>query len=48
MNEDKIKEIIEIKDDLHDATNDNNVIYYWHEKFQLTKENGKILFNQNG
>ncbi len=30
--------IIEINDDLGNATNNDDVIHSWHEEFQLTKE----------
>jgi len=40
--------IIEINDNLNDAMNNDDVIHYWHEKFQLTKENENIFLNPNG
>lgn len=48
MFENKIEKFIEINDELDDATNDENVIHYWHEKFQLTKEDETILLHPNG
>jgi hypothetical protein len=30
--------IIEINDNLNDTMNNDDVIHYWHEEFQLTKE----------
>jgi hypothetical protein len=35
-------------DDSYDNNIDNNIINYWHEKFQLTKNDENILFNPNG
>jgi hypothetical protein len=35
-------------DDSNDKNIDNNIIDYWHEKFQLIKNNENILKNQNG
>jgi hypothetical protein len=35
-------------DDSYDNNIDNNVIDYWHEKFQLTKNDENILLNPNG
>jgi len=40
----KIENIIEINDD----NNDNNIIHYWHEDLQLTKEDEYIFFDPNG
>ncbi len=34
--------------DLDDDNIDNNIINYWHEEFQLTKNDENILFNWNG
>jgi predicted transglutaminase-like cysteine proteinase len=34
----KNDKIIEINDNLNDAMNNDDVIHYWHEEFQLTKE----------
>jgi hypothetical protein len=33
---------------LDDDNIDNNIINYWHEKFQLTKYDENIHLNQNG
>jgi hypothetical protein len=38
--------IIEINDNLNDAMNNDDVIHYWHENFQLTKEDENILHIQ--
>jgi len=43
--ENKIEKTIEINDELDDATNDENVIHYWHEEFQLIKEDENIIFD---
>jgi hypothetical protein len=32
-------------DDLNDDNIDNNTINYWHEEFQLTKNDENMLFN---
>ncbi len=37
----KTENIIEINDDSNDDNN-NNIIHYWHEDFQLTKEDDYI------
>jgi hypothetical protein len=34
--------------DSNDDNINNNVINYWHEEFQLTKNDDNILFNPNG
>jgi hypothetical protein len=34
--------------DLDDNNIDNNIINYWHEEFQLTKNDENIFFNWNG
>ncbi len=34
--------------DLNDDNIDNNIINYWHEEFQLTKNDENIFFNWNG
>jgi len=34
--------------DSNDKNIDNNIIDYWHEKFQLIKNNESIFLNQNG
>jgi hypothetical protein len=43
----KIDNIIEKDNDSNDVTNDD-AMHYWHEEFQLTKENENTLFNPNG
>jgi hypothetical protein len=43
----KTENIIEINDDSNDDNN-NNIIHYWHEDFQLTKEDENILLDPNG
>ncbi len=43
----KKKHLIMI-DDLYDNNIDNNIINYWHEEFQLTKNDENIFFNPNG
>ncbi len=48
MFENKIEKTIEINDELDDATNDKNVIHYWHEEFQLIEEDETILLHPNG
>jgi parallel beta-helix repeat protein len=35
-------------DDSDDNNIDNNIINYWHEGFQLTKNEKNILFDPNG
>jgi hypothetical protein len=42
-----IDNIIERDDDSNDVTNDD-AIHYWHEKFQLIKEDENKLFNPHG
>ncbi len=46
--ENKIEKTIEINDEVDDATNDKNVIHYWHEEFQLTQEDETILLYPYG
>jgi hypothetical protein len=41
----KIEKTVEINDELDDATNDENVIHYWHEEFQLIEEDENIIFD---
>jgi len=43
----KIDNIIERDDDSNDVTNDD-AIHYWHEEFQLIKEDENKLFNPHG
>jgi len=43
----KIDNIIERDDDSNDVTNDD-AIHYWHEGFQLIKEDENKLFNPHG
>jgi hypothetical protein len=43
----KIDNIIEKDDDSNDVTNDD-AIHYWHEEFQLTKEDENTFLNPNG
>jgi hypothetical protein len=40
--------IIKTYDNLDNATNNNDVIHYWHETFQLTKKDENTFLNQNG
>ncbi len=42
------KNIIKTYDNLNSATNNNDVIHYWHEIFQLAKKDENIILNQNG
>ncbi len=48
MFENKIEKNIKINDELDDATNDKNVMHYWHEEFQLTEEDETIILHPNG
>jgi hypothetical protein len=34
--------------EINGVMNNDDVIYYWHEEFQLTKEDENILLNPNG
>jgi len=44
----KIENIIEVNDDSNDDHNDNDIIHYWHEDLQLTKEDDNIFLDPNG
>ncbi len=44
----KIENIIEINNDSNDDNNDNDIIHYWHEELQLTKEGEYIFLDPNG
>jgi hypothetical protein len=48
MREIEYENILKTYDNLDNATNNNDVIYYWHEKNQLTKKDENTFPNQNG